>query len=103
MRCERCSTSRPSAKRWGDADDACLAEIAGALGVDEILTGTLTEQADGRMIVLKRIDQRRAQVRETFNKRLEVGNGEEFLLSVGDAVQALFAERQNRPGTTRGQ
>ena len=85
-----------------DADDACLAEIAGALGVDEILTGALTEQADGRMIVLKRIDQRRAQVRETFDKRLEVGNGEEFLLSVGDAVQALFAERQNRPGTTRG-
>ena len=26
-----------------DADDACLAEIAGALGVDEILTG-MTEQ-----------------------------------------------------------
>ena len=85
-----------------DADDACLAEIAGALGVDEILTGKLTEQADGRMMVLKRIDQRRAQVRETFDKRLEVGNGEEFLLSVGDAIQTLFSERQNRPGTKRG-
>ena len=85
-----------------DADDECLAEIAGALGVDEILTGKLTEQADGRMMVLKRIDQRRAQVRETFDKRLEVGNGEEFLLSVGDAVQTLFQERQNRPGTKRG-
>ena len=85
-----------------DANDECLAEIAGALGVDEILTGKLTEQADGRMMVLKRIDQRRAQVRETFDKRLEVGNGEEFLLSVGDAVQTLFRERQNRPGTKRG-
>ena len=85
-----------------DADDECLAEIAGALGVDEILTGKLTEQADGRMMVLKRIDQRRAQIRSTFDKRLEIGNGEEFLLSVGGAIEALFEERQNRPGTTRG-
>ena len=41
-------------------------------------------------------------MRETFDKRLEVGNGEEFLLSVGDAIQTLFSERQNRPGTKRG-
>jgi len=85
-----------------EADDECLAEIAGALGVDEILTGKLTEQADGRMMVLKRIDQRRAQIRKTFDTRLEIGNGEEFLLSVGGAIEALFEERQNRPGTTRG-
>ena len=85
-----------------DADDECLAEIAGALGVDEILTGKLSEEADGRMMVLKRIDQRRAQIRTTFDKRLNIGNGEEFLLSVGDAIAALFEERQNRPGTTRG-
>ena len=64
-----------------DADDECLAEIAGALGVDEILTGKLSEEADGRMMVLKRIDQRRAQIRTTFDKRLNIGNGEEFLLS----------------------
>ena len=85
-----------------EADHECLAEIAGALGVDELLIGTLSEQADGRMIILKRVDQRRAQVRATFDKRLVVGNGEEFLLSVGDAIQNLFAERQNRPGTKRG-
>jgi len=85
-----------------DADDACLAEIAGALGVDEILTGKLSEQADGRMIVLKRIDQRRAEIRTSYDKRLQVGNGEEFLLTVGNAIQTLFAERQIRPGTKRG-
>ncbi|MEC8050313.1 MAG: hypothetical protein VX210_05920, partial [Myxococcota bacterium] len=85
-----------------DADDECLAEIAGALGVDEILTGKLSEEADGRMMVLKRIDQRRAQIRTTFDKRLNIGNGEEFLLSVGGAIEALFEGRQNRPGTTRG-
>ena len=86
-----------------DADDECLAEIAGALGVDEILTGKLTEQADGRMMVLKRIDQRRAQVRETFDKRLEVGNGEEFLLSVGDAVYPLSGAPKPSGDQARGQ
>ena len=85
-----------------EADHECLAEIAGALGVDELLIGTLSEQADGRMIILKRVDQRRAQVRATFDKRLVVGNGEEFLLSVGDAIQNLFAERQNRQAPSVG-
>ena len=44
-----------------DADDACFAEIAGALGVDEMITGKLTEEADGRSLLIKRIDQRRAE------------------------------------------
>ena len=84
-----------------DADDECLAEIAGALGVDEILTGKLSEEADGRMMVSS-VSTSAVQIRTTFDKRLNIGNGEEFLLSVGDAIAALFEERQNRPGTTRG-
>ena len=85
-----------------ESDDECLAEIAGALGVDELLTGQLSEQADGRMMVLKRIDQRRAEVRESFSKRLEISQGEEFLLALGGAMGSLFPERENRPGTKRG-
>ena len=43
-----------------EADNECLAEIAGALGVDEVITGRLSEEADGRQMLIRRIDQRRA-------------------------------------------
>ena len=85
-----------------EADDACLAEIAGALGVDELVTGRLSEEADGRVFLIRRINQRRAEVVGTVNKRLKIGNGEEFLLAIGPGVEELYPERQNRPGTKRG-
>ena len=85
-----------------DADEACMAEIAGALGVDEIITGRLTEESDGRSFLIRRINQRRAEVVSTVNKRLAIGNGEEFLLAVGPAVEELYPNRPNRPGTKRG-
>jgi hypothetical protein len=85
-----------------DADEACMAEIAGALGMDEIITGRLTEESDGRSFLIRRINQRRAEVVGTVNKRLAIGNGEEFLLAVGPAVEELYPNRPNRPGTKRG-
>ena len=86
----------------GCDDDSCLAEIAGALGVDEIITGRMTEQADGRVLVVRRISQRRATVVGTVNQRLKIGNGEEFLLAIGPAVKKLYPNRKLRPGTQRG-
>lgn len=86
----------------GCSDDSCLAEIAGALGVDEIITGQLTERADGRVMIIRRINQRRAEVVTSVSRRLKIGNGEEFLLAVGPAVEELYPERENLPGTKRG-
>ena len=85
-----------------DEGESCLAEIAGALGVDEIITGRLTEAADGRTLVLRRINQGQAEVVETVNQRLKIGNGEEFLLAIGPGVEKLYPKRANRPGTKRG-
>ena len=85
-----------------EGSEECMAEIAGALGVDEILTGSLLEGPSGRTLVLRRIDQRRAEVVHAVNKRLEISDGEEFLLAIGPAVEAVYPERENRPGTTRG-
>ena len=85
-----------------DSNDACMAEIAGALGVDEIITGQLSEEANGRSLVLRRIDQRRAEIVHSDNQRLTIGDGEEFLLAIGSAVETIYPERPNRPGTTRG-
>ena len=85
-----------------EADDACFAEIAGALGVDEIITGKLTEQADGRMMFIKRINQRRAEVVTSHTERLTIGSGEEFLLAIGPTAGKLYPTRAYRPGTKAG-
>ena len=85
-----------------EASESCLAQIAGALGVDELITGTLTELADGRVLMIRRIDQRRAKVIESVQERLRIGSGEEFLLAIGPSVKKLYAGRPYRPGTTAG-
>ena len=85
-----------------DESESCLAEIAGALGVDEIITGRLTEAADGRIFLLRRINQRKASIIQTVTKRLHIGSGEEFLLATGSVIYELYPKRTNRPGTSRG-
>ncbi|MEE8410769.1 MAG: hypothetical protein V3T05_14310 [Myxococcota bacterium] len=85
-----------------ESDESCLAEIAGALGVDNLVTGVLSKVGDGHVMVVRRIDQRRAAVVGTVNRRLKAGAGQEFLLAVGPAVEELFPDRQLRPGVERG-
>ena len=76
-----------------EADDACLAEIAGALGVDELITGKLSSLADGSVMVLRRINQREAKITATFNERLKPAEGVEFLAAIGDAVKQVYPGR----------
>jgi len=86
----------------GCADDSCLAEIASALGVDELVIGSIARVGDGTVFSLKRIDQREAKTKGGLNKRLEAASGEEVLAVVGPAVQELFPEYPLRAGQTRG-
>ncbi len=83
-------------------NESCLAEIAGALGVDELVSGKLSKVDEGTTFILRRIDQRRAKVAGVVNKRLTAGSGEEFLAAIGPAVEELFPERQLKPGAERG-
>ncbi len=85
-----------------DETDSCLAEIAGALGVDEILTGRISELASGRNIALKRVSQTQARVLTSFDERLQPNDGEEFLAAIGPAVKDLFPARKILPGFERG-
>lgn len=88
--------------KMGCDDVTCLAEIGGALGVDDLLTGRLSRAGTEHVMSLRRIDQGQAQTLGTFNQRLEAGNGEEFLAAVGPAVEQLFPGQPLRPGVTRG-
>lgn len=85
-----------------EADDTCLAEIAGALGVDNLLTGKLSKVGDSHVLLVRRMDQARAKVAGTVNKRLKAGSGQEFLLAVGPSIEELFPERNLKPGNERG-
>lgn len=83
-------------------NEACLAEIAGALGVDELISGSLSKVQDSHVLVMRRIDQNRAKVVGTVDKRLKAESGQEFLAAVGPAVEELFPEYPVREGITRG-
>ena len=85
-----------------DADDSCLADIAGALGVDVLVTGGLARVGDEHILSLRRMDQRRAKVVGSVSRRLTAEDGEEFLAAIGPAVAELFPDVTLREGRKRG-
>ncbi len=85
-----------------ESNESCLAEIAGALGVDNLISGQLGKVDDGVVFVARRIDQQRAKVIGVVNKRLQASSGEEFLAAIGPAVEELFPNHNLREGAERG-
>jgi hypothetical protein len=85
-----------------EENEACLAEIAGALGVDELVSGSLSKVEGSHVMVIRRIDQNRAKVVGTVDKRLKAESGQEFLAAVGPSVEELFPEYPVREGLSRG-
>lgn len=86
----------------GCSEDSCLAEIADALGVDLVVTGTLARVGEEHVFGLKLVDARAARTASSYDARLAPAGGEEFLAAVGPAVEKLFPGRPLRPGATRG-
>ena len=84
------------------ADEACLAEIGGALGTDEMLHASVIVDGQTAAFTLRRINMRTARITGTYTKRLTRANGEELLGVVGPAVQEVFPDRKLRAGMTRG-
>ena len=84
------------------ADESCLAEIGGALGVDELVTIELTLVGQNYALAGRRLDMKRARVVQTVSRRFEKRDGEELLNVVGPVVEGLWPERGLKAGTTRG-
>jgi hypothetical protein len=84
------------------SDESCIAQIAGALGVDELITGRITETATGRFLMVRRIDQRRARTLKVFQQNLELADGTEFLAAIKPAIKTVYPQRDVRPGEKRG-
>src|SRR5207237_799216 len=83
-------------------DDSCLAQIADALGVDYLVTGTLAHVGDTHVFGLRLLDQSAASAERSVNKVLPAQNGAEFLGEIGPAVETLFPDVPIRAGQTRG-
>lgn len=87
----------------GCDEGSCLAEISGALGVDELVSGSLHVLGDSSLFTLRRVDLKRASVVRGLTRRLRsTESGEEFLASVGGAIAELYAEYLLREGRSRG-
>ncbi|MDP2340716.1 MAG: hypothetical protein Q8O67_07155 [Deltaproteobacteria bacterium] len=81
---------------------SCLSEIGDALGVDELIVGTLSMAGASSTLTLRRLDQAQARAVGTVTERLTPLAGEEFLAAVGPAVEKLFPTEQLRGGQVRG-
>lgn len=81
---------------------SCLADLAGALGVDDLVTGKLARIDKSNVLTLRRIDQKRAEVAGVVDKRLEAGSGQEFLAAIGPSIKELYPTRELKPGYVRG-
>jgi len=81
---------------------SCLVELAGALGVDELITGNLGAIGDSHVITVKRMDLASAETKKSVSKNLKKGDGEEFLAVVGDVVKEMFADRKYKAGAVPG-
>jgi hypothetical protein len=84
-------------------DEQCLAEIAGALGVDELVSSQLVVQEGTTTFTVSRIDMRTAKVAHSTQKRLtRRKSGEESLGAVGEIVETLYPDRVLKAGEVRG-
>ena len=81
-------------------DDACIANIASALGADELVIGGITSTATGQQLQARRLTVLPLSIR-TASAGTAV-NDEGTVRLVGAAVDALFPERVRREGAVAG-
>lgn len=82
--------------------DSCLSELGDALGVDELVVGSLAVVGGVSVAAIRRIDQNEAKPIASLSRRLVPAAGEEFLAEIGPAVANLYKDKTLRVGATRG-
>ena len=84
-------------KKIGCQEMACLAEIGGALGADQLVVGTLAKLGSSYILDLRLIDARRAEVLVDANERLRGEKEEALLDAAAQAVAQLFPGSEPAP------
>ncbi|MGC4116346.1 MAG: hypothetical protein QM765_17580 [Myxococcales bacterium] len=86
----------------GCGDENCLAEIGGALGVDEVVTIEIILNGSQYALSSRRMNMKKARMVNADSKVFDKRDGEELLAIVGPMIEALYPERQLKEGKVRG-
>lgn len=74
----------------GCAESACLAEIGGALGVDQVVTGSVARLGQSYLVHLQRVDARKATVLRSADRRKKGASLDDVLDEIPAMVEELF-------------
>ena len=74
----------------GCAEASCLAEVGGALGVDQMVNGSLAKIGDSLVLVLRVIDVHHGQVLRDVTRRLRNASQDALLDALPGAVEQLY-------------
>jgi hypothetical protein len=90
----------------GCSEDAqaaeCLAEMAGAVDADEMVSYELALVNETYALTWRRVNARTAKVVASETRRFDKRDGEELLSMVGTSMKAMFPERNLKAGRTWG-
>jgi TolB-like protein len=86
----------------GCSDVSCVAEIAEALGVDQVMIGNVAVVGETISFGLKLIDQRSATTVGQYANRIDSIDPADVLALIGAAVKELLPDVPLKPGMTRG-
>src|SRR5437762_656283 len=86
----------------GCTESECMAEIAGALGVDEVLSGSIGKLGDSWLLNLRRQNLHTSATIGQASARIVGGRGEEFLDAIGPLVEQLYPGVPLKWGVSRG-
>jgi len=76
----------------GCTDSGCLAEIAGAMGADRLVSGSVGRLGQSSVVSLTLLDARKAQPVSSVYETLPQGNGEELLKAMPGFAKRLATE-----------
>jgi hypothetical protein len=86
----------------GCTEEKCLTDLAGALGTDLIVSGSLTSIGKLKVITVQLFNARTGLVERTFNEQLSNAESEDLLDAAERAGQELFPQtRRTGTGTQR--
>jgi TolB-like protein len=81
----------------GCVETSCLAEIGGALGVEQIITGSMAKLGESIVLVLRVVDVRHGAVLRDVSRRLRNASQDALLDAIPDAVTQLYPRMQPAP------
>jgi len=81
---------------------ACLADVAGALGEDEILATEIVLDGTSYAVTVRRVPVQAGSSGRAETRKVKRGDGSELLALVGPVVQGLYPERGLKVGRVRG-